>query len=57
MRVVVRTSKRLVRTGEHRNVGIADFSGQQRVLGRLLKANVPATVVRPRTRTLGSATP
>ena len=40
MRVVMRAVERLVRAGEHGNVGIADLGGQQRVLGRLLEADI-----------------
>ena len=40
MGVVVRAVERLVRAGEHGNVGIAYLGGQERVLGRLLKADI-----------------
>ena len=40
MRVVVRAVERLVRPGEDGHVGIADLGGQERVLGRLLEADI-----------------
>ena len=40
MRVIMRAVERLVRAGEDGDVGIADLGGQQRVLGRLLEADI-----------------
>ena len=55
MRVVVRAVERLVRAGEHGNVGIAYLGGQQRVLGRLLKADIAGDRRQAEDPDLGSA--
>ena len=40
VRMVVRAGERLVRSNKDGNVGIADLGGQERVLGRLLEADI-----------------
>jgi len=55
VRVIMRAIKRFIRAGEDGDVGAADFGGEERVSGRLLRSTLPATVVRPSRRTLSSA--
>ena len=54
MRVVMRAAERLVRAGEDGHVGLADLGGRAARFGSPARGpTLPATVVRPRTRTFG----